>query len=76
MYCIAISIICLKILCKGELDMVSKIGKVVLTIVGMIVVLVAAFYFVILLTAWLAPLIVMLGIVAIVFGGFKVLMKR
>lgn len=56
--------------------MVSKIGKVVLTIVGMIVVLVVAFYFVVLLTAWLAPLTVMLGIVAIVFGGFKVLMKR
>lgn len=76
MYCIAISITCLKILCKGELDMVSKIGKVVLTIIGMIVVLIAAFYSVVLLTAWLAPLIVMLGIVAFVFGGFKFLIKR
>jgi hypothetical protein len=56
--------------------MVSKIGKVVLTIIGMIVVLIAAFYSVVLLTAWLAPLIVMLGIVAFVFGGFKFLIKR
>lgn len=75
MYCIATSIKCLKIICKGELDMVSKIGKVVLMIIGMIAALIAAIYFVVLLTAWLAPLIVMLVIAAIVFAGFKFLMK-
>ncbi len=75
-YCIAISTICLKIIGKGELDMVSKIGKVVLKIVRTIVALIVIFYFGVLLTAWLTPFITMLVIMAILFVGFRVLRKK
>ena len=52
--------------------MAKKIGNIVLMIIGIIV----AFYLVVLLTAWIAPIIVFLLIIAVACVGIGYLVKR
>lgn len=75
MYYIDIGTKNFKTVCKGDMDMAGKIGKVLLVVFGTVAALVAAFYFIVLLTAWLAPLIVIIIVAAAAgFAGFRFLL--
>lgn len=75
MYYIDIETNDFKTVCKGDVDMAGKIGKVLLVTFGTVVALIAVFYFVVLLTAWLAPLIVII-IAAAGFAGLHFLLRH
>lgn len=52
--------------------MAKKIGNIAIMIIGIIV----AFYFVVLLTAWIAPIIVFILTIAFAGVGIRYLVKR